>query len=107
MVAAAGGTPQPLTAIDSKKGEVALRWPEFLPGANAVLFAVTNNSGNFANAQVALYALKTGERRNLISGGVRPRYAPTGHLVYVQGGTLMAVPFDLARLQAVGAGRSQ
>ena len=33
----AGGTPQPLTRLE--KGEVSHRWPEFLPGGKAVLFA--------------------------------------------------------------------
>jgi Tol biopolymer transport system component len=32
-----------------------------------------------------------------------PHYALTGHLVYVQGGTLMAVPFDSQRLAVTGA----
>jgi eukaryotic-like serine/threonine-protein kinase len=34
---------------------------------------------------------------------VSPYYAPTGHLLYAQGGTLMAVPFDLGRLEVAGA----
>ena len=32
-----------------------------------------------------------------------PHYALTGHLVYAQGGTLMAVPFDSQRLAVTGA----
>jgi Tol biopolymer transport system component len=34
---------------------------------------------------------------------MNPRYAPTGHLVYAQGGSLMAMPFDPQRLTATGA----
>ena len=30
------------------------------------------------------------------------RYVPTGHLLYVQEATLVAVPFDLQRLEPVG-----
>jgi eukaryotic-like serine/threonine-protein kinase len=97
----AGGTPQPLTRF--KKGDVSQRWPEFLPGGKAVLFAAGTSGINFTNAQVALQSVGTGERRNLIQGGMYPRYAPSGHLVYAQGGSLMAVPFDPQRLTATGA----
>jgi serine/threonine protein kinase len=36
-VSSAGGTPQPLTTLDSQAGEVTQRWPQLLPGAKAVL----------------------------------------------------------------------
>jgi serine/threonine protein kinase/Tol biopolymer transport system component len=101
QVSDAGGAPQSLTRLE--KGEVSHRWPEFLPGGKAVLFAAGTNPINFANAQVAVQSLGTGERRDLIRGGTHPRYAPSGHLVYVQGGNLMAVPFDPQRLAVTGA----
>ena len=41
--------------------------------------------------------------RIIIPSGVRPRYVATGHLLYVAGGHLLAVPFDLERLE-VGHG---
>jgi len=96
----AGGTPQPLTRLEK---EGSHRWPEFLPGGKAVLFATGTAAGNWTNAQVALQSVGTGERRNLVQGGTQPRYAPSGHLVYAQGGSLMAVPFDPQRLTATGA----
>ncbi|MBZ5699386.1 MAG: serine/threonine-protein kinase [Acidobacteriia bacterium] len=101
QVSDAGGTPQPLTRIE--KGESSHRWPEFLPGGKAVLFAASPTSSNWANAQVAVQSLGTSERRNLVQGGTSPRYAPSGHLVHAQGGSLMAVPFDPQRLTATGA----
>jgi len=38
----------------------------------------------------------TGEQRILVPvpGPRKPRYAASGHLLYVQGSTLMAAPFD-------------
>jgi len=96
-----GGTPQPLTRLE--KGEVAQRWPEFLPGGKAVLFASGTNGINFSNARVAVQSVGTGERRNLVQGGMNPRYAPSGHLVYAQGGSLIAVPFDPQRLTIMAA----
>jgi eukaryotic-like serine/threonine-protein kinase len=102
QVSDAGGAAQPLTRLD--KGENSNRWPEFLPGGKAVLFtAGTAVPAIFTNAQVAVQSVGTGERQNLIQGGTLPRYAPSGHLVYAQGGTVMAVPFDPQRLTATGA----
>jgi serine/threonine-protein kinase len=97
-VRAAGGEPTPLTTLDSKQGEVAHTWPEVLPAGNAVLFTVLKGNTN----EIAVLDLTTGERRTLLSGGSRPRYSPSGHLIYAVNGTLMAVPFDSARLQLVG-----
>jgi eukaryotic-like serine/threonine-protein kinase len=92
----AGGALQPLTRFE--KEEASHRWPEFLPGGKAVLFAAGTGPLNFTNAQVAVQSVGMGERRNLIQGATQPRYAPSGHLVYAQGGNLMAVPFDPQRL---------
>jgi serine/threonine-protein kinase len=100
QVSDAGGILQPLTRPN--KGEASHRWPEFLPGNKAVLFAASATTGNWINAQVAVQSVGTGERRNLIQGGTQPRYAPSGHLIYAQGGSLIAVPFDLQRLQVTG-----
>jgi Tol biopolymer transport system component len=52
---------------------------------------------------VAVYSMETGERRELIQGGVSSHYTPSGHLIYEQSGNLMAVPFDARRLTVTGA----
>jgi serine/threonine-protein kinase len=100
-VADAGGASQPLTRLG--KGEATHRSPEFLPGGNAVVFVAGTTATNWANATVAVQSLGSGERRNLFQGATQPRYTPSGHLVYAQGGNLMAVPFDPERLMATGA----
>jgi serine/threonine-protein kinase len=56
-----------------------------------------------ANSPVRLLNLQTGEQRILLPSGASPRYASTGHLLYTDGATLMAVPFDLGRLEIAGA----
>jgi eukaryotic-like serine/threonine-protein kinase len=100
QVSDGGGASQPLTRL--AKGEVSHRWPEFLPGGKAVLFAAAASIGNWTNAQVAVQSVGTGERRNLIQAGMHPHYAPSGHLLYLQGRSLMAVPFDPQRLAVTG-----
>ena len=44
----------------------------------------------------------TGVRKTLIEGGSHARYVPTGHLAYISGGTVFAVPFDLRSLTVTG-----
>ena len=100
--AAGGSTPQVLTTLDSTKEEISHRWPHFLPGGKAVLFNVAGGP-NWDQWPIVVQSLETGERRVVVDAGTRARYLPTGHLVYGRAGTLMAVPFDLERLEATGA----
>ena len=46
--------------------------------------------------------LKTRKWRVLLEDAADARYVPTGHLVFLRQGTLMAVPFDLDRLEIIG-----
>jgi serine/threonine-protein kinase len=96
QVSDAGGASQPLTQFD--RGETGHRWPDFLPGGQAVLFATSG-----ANPQIAVQSLRSGERRNFAPGGTSPRYAASGHLIYAQGGNLMGAAFDARRLQVTGS----
>ncbi|MCH8268862.1 MAG: PD40 domain-containing protein [Acidobacteria bacterium] len=103
QVSAAGGTPQELTTLE--EGEFSHRWPEVLPDGKAVLFPAGTGPA-WEQQQTVVQSLETGERRALIPGATYARYVPTGHLVYVQSatpGTLLSVPFDLARLEVTGA----
>lgn len=95
-VSDSGGTPHPVSRIEN--GENEHSWPDLLPGGQAVVFV-----GSPPPALV-LQRLDTGERRNLTQGltGTMPCYMRSGHLVYVQGGNIMAVPFDLQRLEVSG-----
>jgi serine/threonine-protein kinase len=97
-VAASGGMCQPLT--NSEKGE-AHRWPQFLPGSQAIVFTI-GVQRSFDSAQIAVLDLKNGQQHVVVSGGSEGRYVPSGHLVYVRGGTLYAVPFDAKRLRVTG-----
>ncbi len=93
-----GGTPEPLTRF--KAGETIHSWPEFLPGSKAILFGVFSATPT----GIAVQRIGSGERRDLIHGqeAYMPRYAPSGQLIYAQGGNLMAAPFDLDHLEIKG-----
>ena len=54
------------------------------------------------NGRIAVLSLQTGEQRVLVEGGTFPQYVSSGHLVYARTGGLLAVPFDLKRLEVTG-----
>jgi serine/threonine-protein kinase len=102
-VSAAGGAPQPLTTLDQQAGELTQRWPQFLPGGDAVLFTSDTHGGNYEDADIVLYSISTGQRKKLVQGGYYGRYVPTGHIVYMHEGTMFAVPFDRKRKEVTGS----
>ena len=102
QVSAGGGTPVLLTTPDFQNGEISHPWPQLLPGGGAVIYTV-GAGGSWDDAQIVVEQIETRERRVLIEGGTHGRYIPTGHLVYARANTLMAVPFDLARLEVTGS----
>jgi len=99
QVADSGGVPEALTTLE--EGEIAHKWPELLPDGKALLF--TTSEGGLASSRIAVLSFETKERRMLLDEqAYNARYVPTGHIIYARGGTLMAVPFDVQKLQVVG-----
>jgi serine/threonine protein kinase len=103
-VSASGGTPHALTSPDPGKRERTHRWPEILPGGNAVVFTIgsVDSADYYLAAKIAVQSLATGKREILPVEGTFARYDPAGYLVFAQRGGLFAVPFDLKRLQVTG-----
>jgi Tol biopolymer transport system component len=98
-IPSAGGPPMPVTDIHS--GEYTHRWPQILPGGKAVLFT-SNTTGAFDTANIEVMSLADHSRKTLVRGGTYGRYLPSGHLIYINRGTLFAAPFDLDRLRVRG-----
>ncbi len=99
QVSASGGAPQQLTTLN--EGEQTHRWPQLLTDGRTVLFTIGNAIGSGDDGTIAAQRLDTGERQILIQGGSYGRYVSTGHLVYYRAGTMMAVSFDLGRLEVL------
>ena len=100
-ISADGAKAEALTTPDKTKEEFSHRLPQCLPDGKSVFFTIT---GEFFDLQprVALLDLKTRKWHVLIENGADARYVPTGHLIFLRQGTLMAVPFDLERLEITG-----
>jgi serine/threonine protein kinase/Tol biopolymer transport system component len=98
-----GGSPEPVTVLDSAAGELSHRFPALLPDGKSLLFTIKfNNITTFEEAAIGVLDTKSGVKKTLIRGGSYARYVPTGHLVYIKGNFVYAVPFDLARLEVTG-----
>jgi len=100
-VPSAGGAPQQLTTVNTKSGESEHDAPQLLPGGQTILFTLGHAAFSDSN-KIAALDLKSGATRVLVNSGYSGRYVPSGHLVYVRGGTLFAVPFDPRRLEVMG-----
>jgi eukaryotic-like serine/threonine-protein kinase len=98
-VSAAGGKPQPVTTLS--EGEVSHRWPQVLPGANAILFAAFGTQGGIDASNIIVQRLPDGPSTIVLRGAHYARYV-RGYLIYAQGATLFAVPFDVNRLEVTG-----
>ncbi len=100
-IPASGGTPRTLTRL--APGDHSHRWPQVMPGGNAVLFTASTPQITWDDANIEVLSLKTGQVKIVQSGGYHGHYLPSGHLIFVHQGTLFGVKFDLAKLEALGA----
>ena len=110
IVPAAGGAPTRLAAPDSGTGET-FRWPHFLPGGQAALFATVDSGVD----RLAAITVRTASIKRFDVVGANPHYVTQGYvtLTVLSGiasgsgilgvGTLVTVPFDARRLEVLGA----
>jgi len=104
-VSDAGGTPEEITKLEIEEGTYITpshRWPEILPGGNAVLYTSTTNDSQYDDAEIVAVSLHDGTQRTLIRGGTYPRFVPAGFLVYTRRNTLFAARFDPERVELTG-----
>ncbi|MCA1732579.1 MAG: hypothetical protein LC732_03145, partial [Acidobacteria bacterium] len=100
-VPAGGGTPTPVTTLDSERGEIGHWRPWALPdGKHFIYLALAAN-----NDLSGLYAGSVDGRvkKRLLDVRVSAVYAHPGHLLYFHDGALIAQPFDAKKLEIHGA----
>ena len=102
IIPVAGGTPQQFVPDEVLSEHAVLSWPEALPGSNAVLFEMHDRASN-EQRSIVVYDITTSRLKTLAEQGTYPRYAKSGHLLYVHETTLMAAPFDAAALEVTGS----
>ena len=96
-VPATGGDPVPIS--DRVENRLQL-YQDALPDGRGLLLTLLE--GTPATSRIAVVGPGSSEVRDLLTGTMA-RYAATGHIVYATaGGTLMAAPFDVRRLEVTG-----
>jgi len=102
IIPAGGGTPVKLTS--PRTSERAHRYATILPGGEHAVFVVSPTAGH--PGAIDVVSITSGARTRLLDRltpepqGVQ--YASTGHLVYSQGGSLLAVKFNARELKTNG-----
>ena len=99
IVPAAGGEVEPLTTVAEDSAFESHRYPQWLPGDRSVLFTAVDASGT----RLEIVEVESGERSVLHEGGFYGRYVPTGHVLFVDGDAVFAMPFDVDRLERTGS----
>jgi len=96
-----GGTPEQL--VKMAEGE-EVYGPQML-AADQLLFSVATTRDDLERwdkARVVVQSLSSGERKTVFEGGSDAKYLSSGHLLYANAGTIMALPFDRRTLQTTG-----
>ena len=106
-VSASGGVAAPATALD--KGETNHRWPQFLPDGRHFLYQRVSTDPNKMGVYVGSIDAKPEEQslKRLLASNRQAYYAASpnggpGHLVFMRETTLMAQPFDPAKMELSG-----
>ena len=101
-VSATGGSPQPVTTVQSDKKELGHVGPLLLPGGKALLFTVWAG-GDVDDGPLVAQVLATGERKVLLLNAFDPRFVPPNHLLFGRGRNLMVVGFNPETLTVSGS----
>ena len=101
QVPARGGTSTQLTADDGEGLQPYRKWPQVLDGERILYTRMS--TGHWEDADIVVHDLETGIETTVVPRGIYGRYVRSGHILYATGaGTIMAVPYDLARQTATG-----
>jgi hypothetical protein len=92
---------EPAVVVDLSAESAAVRWPQLLPGDQAVLYTVMTGTGA-DRANIEAQSLRDGRRTVLVQGATFGRYLSSGYLTYVNQGTLYAIRFDPSALAVQG-----
>ena len=102
-VPASGG---PVTTLRKTEGEIAYAAPQFLPGGDRFLYLVASEDPKIQGIYVSSLETPSERTRILTTDGkavyVAPRGGRPGYLLWLEGQTLHARPFDAERLEWSG-----
>jgi Tol biopolymer transport system component/tRNA A-37 threonylcarbamoyl transferase component Bud32 len=90
-----GGTPKQVTAIDHAR-HTTHRWPYFLPDGKHFLYLAASHAKPHSDLDEIYVASLDGKENRRLTGATSNAVAVPGYLLFLQGTSLMAQPFDLS-----------
>ena len=100
-VSSSGGVITPVTELDASRQEASHRFPQFLPDGRHFLFTVRSSLADQDGVYAGALDGKT--KKLLIRGNTSAAlYAPSGHVLFLEGDTLMGQAFDAEHLELKG-----
>ena len=105
-VTPSGGSPQQVTTLDKRAGDVLHRTPSFLSDGKHFLYVAAGprTGGTTGPRAVYIGSLDSSESKVLIADGTSARYAD-GYVIFIRENRLMAQPFDERQLALTGEAR--
>jgi serine/threonine protein kinase len=98
-VSASGGTPTPITTVDSGGGSD--RVPYFLPDGKHALFIRSTRQFTIAG-EIYVVDITTKKTEKLLDSDSEAQYAEPGYILFSHDGNLMAQPFNAGSLKLSG-----
>jgi len=98
-VSSLGGTPTAVTTVEKGASEIHY-YPSFLPDGRQFVFLALRTP--LEASAIYLGSLDSPKTRSLLPAESQAVYAPSGHLLFIRSGTLMAQPFDARSLEIHG-----
>ena len=89
-----------ITTVDQQAGEFSHWYPQVLPGGKTLIF--NSYATPLAKSLIEAVDVESGKRTVLARAGIMPRYAESGHLLFVRDRSLIAAPFDARSLTVLG-----
>jgi eukaryotic-like serine/threonine-protein kinase len=101
QVPAAGGVPRAITVLDTTAGDSEHGTPQPLPLGHGVVFATYRGSG-YGDGDIRVLSVRTGQVKQVYQGAGTPYFVAPDRLLVAREGRLLALPFDLDRLEVTG-----
>ena len=102
-IAAAGGTPQLITALDDNADDAYWLTPQSIANGRVILCTLSRAVSIGPRFQIVAVSVATGERRIVVDDAKHGLYLGDSVLVYWRKNGLFATRFDLDRLETTGA----
>jgi eukaryotic-like serine/threonine-protein kinase len=99
-LASSGGPPVPTTRMDQSRRDIRHCCPDFLPDGRHFLYFVITPLPEDTGIYVG--SLDSSASTFIVRSTGRGAFAPPNHLIFERGDTLLAAPFDPARLTLTG-----